>query len=342
MRQAVMTEPGKIEFGDVAEPKAGEGEILMRIKRIGVCGSDIHVNKGKHPFTSYPIVQGHEFSAVVEAIGPGVDNVKVGQKVTARPQVVCGKCGPCKRGDYNVCQNLKVEGFQTNGCAQDLFVTTTDKIVPLPDSFTYEQGALIEPASCGAHGTRRAGDLTGKNVVVLGAATIGNMIAQCARARGAKDVLICNYSGGYKLEVAKQCGIEKTFAMKDMKLADAVKKFFGDEGVQVAIECAGSPDATTQAIQVLEKGGTFVILGVFEENPVIDMGALGEHELSLIGSMMYKHEDYLDAVKFIESGAIVTEPLVSKSFPFEKYMDAYKYIDDNSRNVMKVMIDLEQ
>ncbi|RLA83241.1 MAG: alcohol dehydrogenase, partial [Deltaproteobacteria bacterium] len=161
MRQAVMVEPGKIEFGDVPEPKAGEGQILMRIKRIGVCGSDIHVNKGKHPFTSYPIIQGHEFSAVVEAVGPGVDNVKVGQKVTARPQVVCGKCGPCKRGDYHVCQNLKVEGFQTNGCAQDLFVTTRDKIVPLPDSFTFEQGALIEPLACGAHSTRRAGDLTG-------------------------------------------------------------------------------------------------------------------------------------------------------------------------------------
>lgn len=341
MRQAVMTEPGKIEIGEVPEPTAGEGQILMRIKRIGVCGSDIHVNKGKHPFTSYPIVQGHEFSAQVEAIGPGVDIVKVGQKVTARPQVVCGKCGPCKRGDYHVCQNLKVEGFQTNGCAQDLFVTTKDKIVPLPDSFTYEQGALIEPAACGAHSTRKARNLKGKNVVVLGAATIGNMVAQSARARGAKDVLICNYSGGYKLGVAKECGLEKSFAMKDMSLADAVKKFFGDEGVQVAFECAGSPDATSQAMAVLEKGGTFVILGVFEENPVIDMGALGEHELSLIGSMMYKHEDYLDAVKFIESGDIITDPLVSKKFPFEQYMDAYKYIDENSRNVMKVMINLE-
>ncbi len=101
MRQAVMTEPGKIEFRHVPEPKAGPGEILLRIKRIGVCGSDIHVNYGKHPFTSYPVVQGHEFSAQVEAMGEGVEGIKPGMKATARPQVVCGKCRPCQRSDIS-------------------------------------------------------------------------------------------------------------------------------------------------------------------------------------------------------------------------------------------------
>ena len=97
MRQAVMTEPGKIEFGDVAEPTVGPGQILLRVKQIGVCGSDVHVNHGKHPFTSYPVVQGHEFSGEVEAVGDGVAKVKVGDKATARPQLVCGKCSPCRR-----------------------------------------------------------------------------------------------------------------------------------------------------------------------------------------------------------------------------------------------------
>jgi len=86
-----MTEPGRIVFNDVAEPKAGPGEILLRVKQIGICGSDVHVNHGKHPFTSYPVVQGHEFSGQVEAVGEGVTEVKVGDKATARPQIVCGK-----------------------------------------------------------------------------------------------------------------------------------------------------------------------------------------------------------------------------------------------------------
>ena len=110
MKQAVMTTPGKIEFNEVDAPKPGMGEVLIRIHKIGVCGSDVHVWHGKHPYTSYPVVQGHEFSATIEELGEGVKGLKVGQKVTATPQVVCGKCGPCKRGDYHICDTLKVEG----------------------------------------------------------------------------------------------------------------------------------------------------------------------------------------------------------------------------------------
>ena len=119
MRQAIMTSPGKIEFQEVDEPKPGKGQVLIRVHRIGVCGSDVHVWHGKHPYTPYPVVQGHEFSAVVEAVGEGVSNIEIGTKVTATPQIVCGECGPCKRGDYHICDQLKVEGFQAPGVAQE-------------------------------------------------------------------------------------------------------------------------------------------------------------------------------------------------------------------------------
>ena len=128
-----MISPGIIEFREVPEPEyLNDNEILLRIKRIGICGSDIHVFHGTHPATGYPVVQGHEYSAIVEAAGEKVNLVKPGMKVTARPQLVCGKCGPCRRGQYNVCQNLKVQGFQAPGVAQDLFVVPEDRIVPLP------------------------------------------------------------------------------------------------------------------------------------------------------------------------------------------------------------------
>jgi D-arabinose 1-dehydrogenase-like Zn-dependent alcohol dehydrogenase len=138
-----MTSPGVIEHREVAEPSAGPGQVLLRIKRIGVCGSDVHVNHGKHPFTSYPVVQGHEFSAVVEAVGDGVENITTGSMATATPQVVCGECGPCKRGDSHICDDLKVQGFQAPGVAQDLFVTEAAKVVPLPDGFSHEQGTPL-------------------------------------------------------------------------------------------------------------------------------------------------------------------------------------------------------
>ena len=339
MRQAIMTEPGTIEFRDVPAPQPGPGEILLRVHRIGVCGSDIHVNHGLHPFTPYPVVQGHEFSAVVEAVGEGVEGVAPGAKATARPQLVCGKCGPCRRGDYHICDVLKVKGFQAPGCAQDLFLTTPELLVLLPDSFTFEEGAMIEPLSVGVHSTGRAGELTGRNVVVLGAGPIGNLVAQVAQSRGAARVLITDLSD-FRLEVARRCGIEYTANAREEKLADASRRVFGDEGFSIAFEAAGAEASMGEAVANIGKGGTIIIVGVFGEKPRIDMSVVGDRELSLVGTLMYRHEDYQHAVQLVTEGRVVLEPLVTKHFPFDEYPRAYDFIDREGERSLKVMIDV--
>jgi L-iditol 2-dehydrogenase len=338
MRQAVMTSPGNIEIRDVAAPEPGPGEVLIRVQRIGVCGSDVHVWHGKHPYTSYPVVQGHEFSAVVEAVGEGVSGIEVGAKVTATPQVVCGNCGPCRRGDYHICDELKVEGFQAPGVAQDLFVTTADKIVPLPDSFTFEQGALVEPVSVAVHTVSRIKDITEKNVVVLGAGPIGNLVAQVAQARGAK-VLLTDLSD-YRLEIAQQCGINSISNPSNESLKEATYRTFGEDGFECAFECVGAEATMTDAVETIQKGGTIVVVGVFAEKPRVDLGLVQDRELSLIGTLMYKYEDYLDAVQLIDKGRVKTDPLFSKHFPFAEYTQAYNFIDNQCDKTMKVFIDL--
>jgi L-iditol 2-dehydrogenase/threonine 3-dehydrogenase len=340
MRQAIMISPGVIEHRDIPEPgKLKDNEILLRIKRIGVCGSDIHVFHGKHPATPYPVVQGHEYSAIVEAIGKNVTKVKPGMRATARPQLVCGECGPCKRGQYNACQSLKVQGFQAPGVAQDLFIVPEDRIVAFPDSMTFEQGAMIEPAAVGAHSTNRVSGLKGKNVVVAGAGTIGNLVAQFAKARGASKVMITDVSD-FRLNIAKECGIEGTLNVKTDSFEEGVKSFFGNEGFQIGFEAAGVQSSLDVLMQFVEKGGQVVILGVYSQNPVVNMFYLGEHELNVFGSMMYLHEDYEAAVEMISSGKIVTTPLLSRSFPFKSYIDAYKFIEEQGDKSMKVMIEL--
>lgn len=340
MRQAIMISPGVIEHREVPEPgKIKDNEVLLKIKRIGVCGSDIHVFHGKHPATSYPVVQGHEYSAIVEAIGKNVTKVKTGMRVTARPQLVCGICGPCKRGQYNACQELKVEGFQAPGVAQDLFVVPEDRIVAFPDGMSFEQGAMIEPAAVGAHSTNRVSGLKGKNVVVSGAGTIGNLVAQFAKARGAAKVLITDKSD-YRLNIARQCGIWGTLNVKDIPFEKGISSFFGNEGFQIGFEAAGVQSSLDVLMKFVEKGGDVVILGVYSQNPVVNMFYLGEHELNVFGSMMYRHEDYEAAVEMIASGKIITAPLLSKSFPFSKYLDAYRFIEEQGDKSMKVMIEL--
>ena len=340
MRQAIMLSPGVIEYRDVAEPgELKDNEILLRIKKIGVCGSDIHVFHGKHPATPYPVVQGHEYSAIVEEIGQNVTKVRPGMKATARPQLVCGECGPCKRGQYNACQKLKVQGFQAPGVAQDLFVVTEERIVPIPETMTLEQGAMIEPAAVGAHSTSRVSGLKGKNVVVSGAGTIGNLVAQFALARGAAKVLITDISD-YRLNIARQCGIEGTLNVKDLTFEEGIKTYFGDEGFQVGFEAAGVQSSLDVLMQFVEKGGEIVILGVYSQNPIVNMFYLGEHELNVFGSMMYRQEDYENAVEMIASGKIMTSPLLTTSFPFSQYLEAYQFIEKQGDKSMKVMIDL--
>ena len=340
MRQAVMTEPGHIEFNDVPELVPKAGEILLRVKKIGVCGTDIHVWHGKHPFTPYPVVQGHEFSAIVESVGEGVTKVKPGMKATAAPQQVCGVCNSCRRGDYHICDELKVRGFQAPGCAQDLYIVPEERIVLFPDNLSHEQGALIEPAAVAAHSTNRVKSLKGKNVVVLGAGTIGNLVAQAAKCRGAKKVLITDLSE-FRLAKALDVGIDAACNVAKENFAEKVKEVFGTEGFDVAFEAVGVEASLDDAVQNIQKGGDIVVLGVFGERPRVDMSVVGDRELSLIGTLMYQQKDYQQAVEWIADGSMITESLVTRQFKFEEYEKAYDYIEEKGDKTLKVLIALD-
>ncbi len=343
MRQAILVEPKHIEFKEVAEPKAADltaHQVLVNIKRIGICGSEIHSYHGLHPATFYPVVQGHEYSGVVMAVGSEVTVCKPGDHITARPQLVCGKCNPCKRGQYNICEHLRVQAFQADGAAQDFFVVDDDRVAKLPEGMSLDYGAMIEPSAVGAHASNRT-DVKGKNVVVSGAGTIGNLIAQFCIARGAKNVLITDVSD-LRLAKARECGIKHTLNITKKTLKEAAQELFGEEGYQVGFEVAGVEVSIRSLMETIEKGSDIVVVAVFAKDPALSMFYLGEHELRLIGSMMYRHEDYLTAIDYVNKGIVNLKPLVSNRFAFEEYDDAYKFIDTHRETSMKVLIDFEQ
>ena len=343
MRQAILVEPKHIEFKEVAEPKAADltaHQVLVNIKHIGICGSEIHSYHGLHPATFYPVVQGHEYSGVVMAVGSEVTVCKPGDHITARPQLVCGKCNPCKRGQYNVCEHLRVQAFQADGAAQDFFVVDDDRVAKLPEGISLDYGAMIEPSAVGAHASNRT-DVKGKNVVVSGAGTIGNLIAQFCIARGAKNVLITDVSD-LRLAKARECGIKHTLNITKKTLKEAAQELFGEEGYQVGFEVAGVEVSIRSLMETIEKGSDIVVVAVFAKDPALSMFYLGEHELRLIGSMMYRHEDYLTAIDYVSKGIVNLKPLVSNRFAFEEYDDAYKFIDTHRETSMKVLIDFEQ
>ncbi|MEN6636571.1 MAG: alcohol dehydrogenase catalytic domain-containing protein [Clostridiaceae bacterium] len=340
MKQAIMLKPGEIVFQDVPVPAVGSKQIKVKMLKIGVCGSDIHVWHGKHPYTSYPVVQGHEMSARVVEAGREVTNVKVGDLVTIQPQVVCGKCYPCTHGLYNDCNELKVMGFQTTGMASEYFVADAEKALKLPADMNYEHGAMIEPLAVACHAVSRYGGVSGKNAVVIGGGPIGNLVAQVLLARGANKVLLSEVSA-YRLETAKKCGVS-TVNPTEKLLQDAIFQSFGSDAADVIFECIGSPATIKEAVQFARKGSTIIVVGVVPDLAPVNMGFVQDHELSIIGSAMYQTNDYLSAIELVGQGKIAFDALITHHVAFSKYPDAYRLIEEQRDKAMKVMIDMSK
>ena len=340
MIQQIMLEPKKMTFHEIDIPVPGKGEVLVKIKRIGICGSDIHVWHGTHPFTSYPVTQGHEVSAQVVECGEGVTGLFEGQKVTIEPQVYCGKCHPCTHGKYNLCVHLKVMGFQTTGTGSEYFVVDASKVTPLPENMTYDEGAMIEPLAVTVHAAKRFPDIKGANVAILGAGPIGILLAQSCKALGAEKVMMSDISD-YRLQLAKSVGADFTVNTKTNDFGEAFEECFGPDKADVIYDCAGNDITMGQAIKYARKGSTIILVAVFGKLATVDLAVLNDHELDLNTSMMYRHEDYVDAIRFVSEGKIQLKPLMSKHFAFSEFADAYEYIDNNRETTMKVLVDVD-
>jgi L-iditol 2-dehydrogenase len=338
MKQAVMISPGIIEFRDVAVPSAGPQQIRVKIQRIGVCGSDIHVFHGKHPYTSYPVVQGHEVSATVESFGSDVAGFNLNDRVTIMPQVVCGACYPCRTGRYHICDRLKVMGFQTTGTASEYFVVDADKCLVFPSAMSFEEGAMIEPLAVAVHALSRLGSVAGKKIAIYGAGPIGNLIAQAARGLGAEKVLITDVSD-YRLKLARDCGIDSAVNPTTGDIAAAIARCFGPDKADAALECVGIQATMDQAIANARKGSDIVVVGVFGERPLVDLGLVQDRELRLIGTLMYTQKDYEEAIELIKTRRVSLDPLMSAHFPFAQYPEAYRFIEKNRDQSMKIFID---
>lgn len=340
MIQAVMTRPGEIEFIEIPIPELNEGEVIVKIMRIGICGSDIHVYHGKHPYTSYPVVQGHEVSGEIAKVGDGIKQFKVGDKVTIQPQVVCGKCFSCIHGNYHICDELKVMGFQTTGTASEYFKVDASKLLKLPEDMSFDEGAMVEPLAVAVHALSRAGEVKGKKILVLGAGPIGNLVAQSAKGLGAKAVMITDLSD-YRLQKAKECGIDFCVNTKDQDIGKVLLDNFGQDKADLILECVGVNTTMSQAVLNARKGSAIIVVGVFGSKATIDLGLVQDRELMLIGTLMYQEKDYIKAIELIESEKVKLAPLITNHFAFKDYLKAYECIEDRKDQVMKVIIDID-
>lgn len=338
LRQSVDA-PGHISFKEVPVPQTGDEQVLIRIQKIGICGSDIRVFSGQYPAIDYPVTQGREAAGEIVAVGAAVQNLFVGQKVTVQPQITCKVCRHCREGKYNLCENLKVMGFQTTGMASEYFAADADCVATLPRDICYEEGTMIEPLAVAVHAVKKAGSVAGKNVLILGAGPIGLITAQAAKGMGAGTVMITDISSP-RLEIASKCGIEHCVNTAEKDLGEALRSCFGTGEADIIYDCAGTNVTIGQAIRYACTGSRIILVAVFRGVASVDLAALADKELKLCTTVMYRNEDYLDAIGLIDEKKVNLKAMISRHFPFLEYEDAYRYLLENKDKVMKVIIDV--
>jgi len=339
MKQMRITGPFTLQAEDVSVPEISANEVLLKINRVGVCGSDMQIYHGQHKFMTFPVIMGHEIAASVKKAGSKVAGFSTGDKVTIQPQIFCGECYPCKSGRFNVCEKLSVMGVHRDGFSREYAVIDPKYLHKVPASMSAEQMALVEPCAVGVGAVRRASSLAGANVAVIGAGTIGNFTAQAAKALGAQQVLITDISQ-WKLDWASECGIDYCVNVANKSLKDAIDESFGKRKADIIIDCAAVPAMFTSILEAARPSSQIIITGNYKEPIEFTVPLMQRREVSIIGHMMYVREDYKIAIELLAEGKIRTEKTITKIFPFDDYVKAFEYSDANANSIMKLLIAL--
>jgi 2-desacetyl-2-hydroxyethyl bacteriochlorophyllide A dehydrogenase len=330
-----VTEPMKAIIGnrDIQSPK--KDQVLIKIKSSAICGSDIHIFKGKHPSAPLPVTIGHEFSGDVVEVGEDVTNVSVGDRVTVEPCIVCGTCDACCRGDYGYCENISFTYRNGDGAMADYILINEPYVYKLPEYLTYDTGALIEPLSVATHAVRRADIRLGETVLVIGAGAIGMLIASICKKSGAAEVIIADFSDE-RLAAAKKLGATITINSGKTNLEDEIRRITNGKGVDKSFECVGLEASFLQAMMTLKKNGLATVIGIFE-NPQINIPAsrFVTHEIKIQGAQGYCW-DFPIALKVARE--LDLELLITHHFPLDDIQKALETCLDRKSGSIKVLL----
>lgn len=339
MLRANLVSRKTIQLEKVDAPTPGEGEVRLKIETCGVCGSDIHAYYGEHPYIGFPIQPGHEFTGRVDMVGAGVSGVEAGARVTAEPSLVCGECEHCQAGRYNICDKLRVIGCQTDGAFAEYLIVPANKLIELPDNLLFEEGSFIEPLAVGVHAMRRIRSLSpDARLVILGSGIIGLMTLLAARGMGITDITMTDVVDE-KLHIAQELGARHGANVGKGSLSAFCRETFGAEiAFDAGVECVGTAGTVRGVLPVLKKGATLVLGGVFPEEVSVNLSIVQDRELELVGTLMYRMDDFLEARDLIASGRAPVRQLITSRYSLDQLPAALQAIDAGDSLNLKTMI----
>ncbi|QKS69762.1 NAD(P)-dependent alcohol dehydrogenase [Paenalkalicoccus suaedae] len=342
MRVAVLTHTKNIDKQTLEKPICADDEVIVEIKAVGLCGSDIHYYEHGRIgsfVVEAPIILGHEASGVIVEVGKDVPTRAVGERVAIEPGIPCRKCDYCSDGRYNLCPNVRFLATPPyDGAFCEYVAMRADMVYPVPDTMSYAEAALIEPFSVGLHAIDRADLAMGENIVIMGMGPIGLMTAAAASMRGAGEVIGVDLEGE-RLELAKRFGVTKTINLAEENLEEAVLKATAGKGADVCIETAGSTKAVQGCLQVVKRGGKITIVGM----PPTDIAELNisdivGKEVDINGVFRY-HHTYPKAIKLLEKSTIKLEDMVSATYKLEDTAEAIERAINDKKSTMKLIIE---
>lgn len=330
-----------ISIKEVEKPRPNLDEVCIKVKAVSICGSDLTGYKGKNAMRVAPLVMGHEFAGEIVELGKGVNNLQVGTRVTVNPNVYCGKCVNCRAGKFNVCEFRRIVGTTMargsyHGAMAEYVCVPQMTIIPLPDNVSYDEAAIIEPLAVSLHGAKKAGDIRGKSVVVLGAGPIGLLAIQCLKALGAKTVIATDILAE-RLAMALKCGANFVFNTQKEDIKQKIMEITNGNGVAAVFDAVGIRESVNQAINVIGNGGNIICVGMGSPVAELEFKKLITHEINLLGSYTYTTE-MREAVELLQKGELNVKDLITTVAPLEKGAEVFADLASGNSSDIKVIL----
>ena len=338
-----------IRVEDIAIPDVSKGNVRVRVAWAGICGTDRHEYTGPvwvpvdkpHRITGQqaPITLGHELSGVVVAVGEGVGDWQIGDRVTASGNIICHECDFCQDGRVNLCENLAFNGIGCDGAFAEYMVLPAYQLYKVPNRVTLKQAVLAEPLACGWHATGKVGDLHGKNVAVVGPGIIGLSCVYAAKAAGAEEIMVVGL-GRQNEELACMVGATLYLDSKEQDPIQAGRELTGKSGFDVVYECVGIQPSLNTACDLLRKAGILVQMGVYEEMPKFNMNIFQEGERTLLTSQAYADE-MREVLALMEKQTIPVEKLITAAITLEAIVeDGFEELLRNPSKHVKIAVEI--
>lgn len=331
MKAVILNGPNSFETKEIDKPTINNKEILLKMEKAAICGTDIRILEGKKTKdVRYPSVIGHEIAGIITEVGDEVDGFKIGDRVAVAPVIPCGYCSSCLSGRENACVNRTALGYQYDGGFQEYVRIPEDSIrvgnvIKLPEHVSYTAGALIEPLSCCIRGMINAGTKFNDTVLIIGAGPIGLMHLQLSIAAGASKVFISE-PNEYRRKKALELGATRCINPVEEDLQGIIFEETNNAGVDVIMVAIGVPSLVNSTLKLAKKGGSVCLFAGFAGTgeSTIEVNTIHYNELFVSGSTAYRRSDYLAAAEMVFSGKIKVDEIATHFFSLDDFKEAYE------------------